>query len=402
MERGRRPASETSGGEASPRAPEESVAKAPPAEAPAPAAAGGGQAYDVIFLLGDTPRIYGAERAMIRLAAGLMEAGLRVFAVLMREQRVADCVAVEAECVAAGIPHTTVKVAGRFSPGVVRHLADALQAGGRAVLHTAGPKADVHGRLAADLSHRPWVATVHGWLDRDVRERLYTRLDAHALQWATRILVLSQFHADELARRGLPRNRLSRIPPGVPDTGPIPREPDGLFRVGMLGRLSPEKNHRLLIWAALKLAGESAPHVLLAGDGPQRAALEKLVRAPELADRFEMTGYIAPADFFRRIDVLVCCSRTENMPQSVLEAMIAGRPVIASRVGGLPELVADGETGFLFDADDENALAAKLTELSARPDLVKAMGEAGRQRALELFSLPAMIKAHVALYKQLA
>ena len=128
----------------------------------------------------------------------------------------------------------------------------------------------------------------------------------------------------------------------------------------------------------------------IVGDGPLRAELQNLIQSLNLQDHIQLLGACFQAEVTQHYDwcqVLVLSSRSEGTPMVIIEAMAKARPVIAPRLTGIPEMVAEGITGYLFQPGDSSDLAAKLTRLMARPQDLVRLGLAGRQRALELFDL---------------
>jgi len=142
--------------------------------------------------------------------------------------------------------------------------------------------------------------------------------------------------------------------------------------------------------------------VLVAGDGPLRGRLERLAEKSGVADRVEFAGRIESRDFFRRVHALVQPSRIENMPLSVLEAMAWGRPVLATAVGGVPELVEDGATGTLVKRGDAAGLAAAMAAALASPGRAREMGAAGRARLERDHGEAEMLRAHEGMYRAVA
>jgi glycosyltransferase involved in cell wall biosynthesis len=355
----------------------------------------------VVFLLQDTGRLYGAERATLDLAQGLARRDVRVHLLLIEEARLRiDRNDLREEARARGIDFTALPVKGRWSPELARRIRREVESR-RAILHTTGYKADVHGGWAASWGRRfPVVGTVHGWLFRqDLKERFFGWVNLMALRRFTRVIVLSRFYEDLLLRRGVARERLVRIPSGLAIGECGPACPAGVFTVGMLGRLSEEKNHALLLRAAALLRAQGVvARFLIAGDGPLRQELEAMAREKGLGDDVEFAGFLSRESFFGRIHALALCSRIENLPLSVLEAMAFGRPVVATAVGGLPDLVEDGRTGFLVPSEDAEALARRIRELTASPDLCRSIAEAARRKLESEFSSDEMVARHLALY----
>jgi glycosyltransferase involved in cell wall biosynthesis len=131
-------------------------------------------------------------------------------------------------------------------------------------------------------------------------------------------------------------------------------------------------------------------------------SLRKLAAALGLADRVHFAGYQArPEHFLHLMDIFALTSRLEGMPLAILEAWAAGRPVIASRVGGVPAIVTEGETGILFDSGDEAALTQAMSRLLASPDEARRLGAAGRNYVRSRFDLAVMAETYEQHYRRL-
>jgi sugar transferase (PEP-CTERM/EpsH1 system associated) len=173
--------------------------------------------------------------------------------------------------------------------------------------------------------------------------------------------------------------------------------------VGTIGRLDPVKNHAGLITAFSGLAGsEARPILAIVGEGPSRSALESEIRQRGLSDRVRLLGERRDVPtLLRALDVFVLPSRAEGMSNTILEAMATGLPVIATDVGGNPELVEPDVTGRLVPSGDPNALEAALRVYVSDSYLRSQQGKAGRERVLQHFSLDRMAQAHRGLYTSL-
>ena len=166
-----------------------------------------------------------------------------------------------------------------------------------------------------------------------------------------------------------------------------------------VGRLRAPKDFRTLLHAMAALDRGTA-RLRIAGDGPDRAELEHEIARLGLGSVVELLGTRDDVDeLLAGADVFVLSSASEGLPMSVLEAMAAGLPVVASAVGGVPELVRDGETGALVPPGDSAALASALRTIVADPALRERLGEAGRRRAEQEFSLARFEREHLALYR---
>lgn len=288
------------------------------------------------------------------------------------------------------------------------------------LLHTHTSKAGFLGRLAARLARTPAVVhTPHGHIFYGYYGRavtaLFVALERVAAPLTDRIVVLTEREMEEHLERRIGRpEQFVVIPSGVNlDTvraGALPREEarrrlgvaaDSLLLVGV-GRLVPVKGFDLLV-RALPAIVEAVPsaRLVLVGDGPDQARLEAEARTLGVAERLVLAGaHDQVVPFLSAADLLVAPSRNEGLGKTLVEAMALSRPVVATRVGGIPGVVVDGETGRLVPPENPGALAAAVTELLLNPGLRHRMGEAGRRRA-EQFSLRVMESRLLDLYRSL-
>lgn len=349
--------------------------------------------------------LYGAERATLALARGLRAAGQEVAFFLLEEARLnARTSAFRAEIEQARIPIRLLPISGRFSPSVAASLRDHVGGAGGQVLHVTGYKAALHALLSGI---RPVVATVHGWLVRpDLKERAFECMERYCLRRFQRVVCLSNHYERLLLRAGVRRERLVRIPTGlhpanVPDRTRCVFPPRDPFTVLLAGRFSEEKNHDLLLRATSRLVREGVQmRVILAGDGPLRPKIERRMAELNLTHHVRSVGFVPMAELLPQVHALVLCSKIENLPVSILEAMAWMRPVVATRVGGIPDLVEHGRTGLLVPSDDPAALADALRQLIEAPDHAADMGRAGRERLEAEFSFDRMIMHHCSLYEE--
>lgn len=179
----------------------------------------------------------------------------------------------------------------------------------------------------------------------------------------------------------------------------IPKE--GLV-VGTVGRLDEVKRQDLLLEAFAKVAGPGDRYLLLVGDGPERANLERKVSSMGLQDRVRFAGFQRePEAYYRAMDLFALTSRSEGLPVSLLEAWAASKPVLCTAVGGIPAAVTDGVDGKLVPSGDVGAIADALNLLMDDPDRRQRMGKAGRQKVLARYSLDRMADAYRSRYDQI-
>lgn len=211
---------------------------------------------------------------------------------------------------------------------------------------------------------------------------------------------IRQLYSGVDTERFQPSTRHNPLP-----VGRVPRESGVAPAVGIgtVGRLDPVKNQAALLEAVAVLSqGIPGLHLTIVGDGPMRASLQDLAVTLGLGDRVTFTGARDDTpELLRGFDVFVLPSVNEGISNTILEAMATGLPVVATRVGGNPELVADGLTGRLYDPAEPAGLERALSPYLADPDLRAADGRAGRERVVQNFSLDAMVSRYLSLYDEL-
>ena len=179
--------------------------------------------------------------------------------------------------------------------------------------------------------------------------------------------------------------------------------PEDAFVVGWVGRMTAVKRTDAVVQTLQKLVERGVDaHVLLVGDGPDRDHLERYAHDLGVIRRCLFLGYQDDvARFYDAIDVMLLPSVNEGTPVSVIEALAAGRPTVATRVGGVPDVVRDGVDGFLVDSADPDELAARLAELAADPELRARMGAAGREHVVARYAVERLVDDVDALYRRL-
>jgi len=269
-----------------------------------------------------------------------------------------------------------------------------IRSGAIDVLHAHLPNAHALAGIAGRLTGKPVLATLHGHkvgvLDLEVHRNAGTHLSVVCRQ--------SYFHALGL---GVSAGQLSCNPNGVDTEAfkPRPRPANGLRArlgidasarvVGFLGRLSPEKGPEVFLRAALLAhARMSEVHFVFVGDGPLAASLHEQIRRLKLEGRVHLAGLQRDvATVLNDIDVLVSSSHSEAMPLAVMEAMASGLPVVATRVGGIPDMIDQGESGWLVAPNDFADIATRLEQILATPGELERMALAARARAVEKMAL---------------
>jgi glycosyltransferase involved in cell wall biosynthesis len=274
------------------------------------------------------------------------------------------------------------------------------------VLHVNSSKAGILARLAAVAARVPIrIFTVHGWAFE-----AFSGLPSLLFRWADRltsplttvtICVGESERAAGLQARTCRADRTVVIANAVDvSAAPQANHAGNVPRIITVGRLRPPKDPVTLARALARLQAGSFSATVV-GDGPSRPAFEAEIRRLGLAATVDLAGDRRDvADLLAAADIFVLSSVHEGQPLSIVEAMAAGLPVVATAVGGVPELVVNGETGLLVPKRKADELAAALARLVHDPALRRRLGEAGRARAEALFDLPSFRRAHVDLYRR--
>ena len=266
------------------------------------------------------------------------------------------------------------------------------------VVCSVGYKANLFATLGASA---PTVAVIHGWTGQDWKVRVYEWMDKRTLWRHTVTIVVSETQRHLVRRLGVRDERIYWAPNAIDvRVLPLPYDKAALlpetceasepaWLIGSVGRLSPEKGHRIL----LRAFGPVQAHVgnvklLLVGDGPEMNFLQESVSELSLQSSVVFTGLRADAQqIIGALDLLVLPSLTEGLPVVILEAFAYKTPVVATAVGGVPELVRDDETGWLVPPRDPHALAQAILDALSNPEEARRRAENAYKHLLENFTV---------------
>lgn len=291
-----------------------------------------------------------------------------------------------------GYQYETIPVARNKSvdplrvPRVARRLYATLKQGAFDLVHTHGYFADICGLPAARVLGLRNLTTCHGFIKNNFKLRTYNHLDKHAIKLSQKVIAVSDGVRSDLVHSGIKDSRIVVIPNAVPlpacDTEKralrkVKRNSLGIgprdYVVGFTGRLSREKGVNYLIDAvsSLHVAGHPVK-LLIIGDGPEKEVLEQMARDRGLGSSVLFAGFQTDIGaWLSACDVLSLPSITEGTPLSILEAMSMGVPVIASAVGGVPDVVREGVNGFLVEPGNVDGISNKTSLLMQNKELAR-------------------------------
>jgi glycosyltransferase involved in cell wall biosynthesis len=365
---------------------------------------------DVLHLI-DTYRIGGPGKTIINSALFIDRARFRIhvgsFTDPVRTDRNEFARAVQAN----GIPYLELAETRRINLAHVGLIRRYVREHGVTIVHAHGYRTDALGYVATRGLPVAFVTTHHGWIRNNGRQELMAR---SALQLCRRfdgVEVVSNRLLDELPRSVIRRGLAGVVHNGIVPAdyrvgghrGPIRQAlgvSDGAILLGVVGRLSLEKGcHEMLDAFAIVAAAEPRAHLALIGEGPLRPALEARAREAAWGGRVHFTGHQSPVQpYYEAIDVLVSPSRTEGLSNAILEALVFEKPVVATRVGGNPEIVEDGVSALFVPAQDPPALAAALIRLLGDPALQASLVAGGRARIASAFTFDVRMRREEQFY----
>jgi len=316
---------------------------------------------------------------------------------------------------AAGIPVDLVKVSGRFDLSALGQLKNIMEDRKPDIIQTHNVKSHFLVRLSGIWRRHRWLAFQHGYTTTDFKMRCYNQLDRWSLRAPDRTLAVCGAFAADLERKGIRRERITVRHNSVRPFPPVDVEMVKAVKSSLgaragasillaVGRLSREKGHADLLRALdfmRRELHEDRFHLVIVGEGPERARIESLRSELGLDGRVTLAGLQEDVrSYYACADVVVLASHSEGSPNALLEAMAAGVPLVATRAGGIPEIVTDGETALLVDIGAAGPMARAIQTLIADPDLRQELARKAWQVAEERYSPDAYRESMLSLYEQ--
>jgi glycosyltransferase involved in cell wall biosynthesis len=354
-----------------------------------------------VLHIGKVAGISGSEAHLLLLLPQLHERGWDVrFLLLHEDEPGAGEFAGRLE--GSGVPVEDVRLPRAADPVAFRRIASAVRRQSPEILHTHLVHADFHGLLAGRLARVPVLASTKHGFNPFRSSRAFAAADRTIARLADLHIAISAGLARYLAEtEGFAESGFEIVHYGItPGPEPAPWEGDAL-RLAVVGRLIPVKGHETLLRAVARVAHEMPGlEVEIVGSGPLERELRTQASALGLDRVVRFLGFVpGAAEVMESAAIVLVPSMGEGFGMVALEAMERGRAVVASAVGGLPEIVAAGETGLLVPPGDADALAEAIVGLARDPGRVRAFGLAGRARALASFSQERCTTRTEALYR---
>jgi glycosyltransferase involved in cell wall biosynthesis len=316
-----------------------------------------------------------------------------------------------------GLPLHVVAEKGAWDRAAIDGLRSAVMSVKPDVLQTHAVKSHFLARVAGLPRRYPWAAFHHGYTWTSWKTRAYNELDRWSLRRANAVFTVSGPFREELVGKGVRRERVRVIHNAIaPEWGQAARQPEAAGRLRkeigiageskvalIVGRLSLEKDHGTLVKAIAALQEKYPVELVIVGDGPERGAIQQSAEELGIRSRVHLVGQQASAEpYYGIADVAVLSSRTEGSPNALLEAMAAGVPAVATRVGGIPEMVTDGESALLVEPGDVTAMRVALDRVLGDPELGGRLIQKAKERVALHHHPVRRAEALTAVYQDLA
>jgi glycosyltransferase involved in cell wall biosynthesis len=285
------------------------------------------------------------------------------------------------------------------------------------LIQTHASKAHFLMRCSGLGKKRPWIAFHHGYTNTDFRSPIYNNLDRWSLQAPDRVVTVSLATKEQLLRRGISGQNITVVHNAVPIQSLRQiKSDDSVVRQKKIdlgvaadeklilcaGRLSKEKAQIDMVPALLRLKKQRpdlAVRLMIIGDGPEREQISQAIKAAGLESSIVLTGHLKNlTPYYEAADVVAIPSLSEGSPNVLLEAMAFGVPVVATRVGGIPEIVNDGETALLVPAQDPGAMAAAIERLLSDPVTASTLAGQARRKVETDYSPESRAKTLIGIY----
>lgn len=342
----------------------------------------------------DAPVVTGPARGLINLARAL-PVGARLHVALLRGRGAPPVPRLD-ELTEGALTTWELPELGPFDPLLFVRAAKLARAVGADLVQSHSYKPHVLAMGVSKALRLPWVGHHHGWTAENDKVRLYHRVDALTLPRADRVVAVARAAKTIVVEEGCDPSKVEVIPNAVDRSDfesaldrDAARDRLGLPRDAVIacvvGRLSHEKGQDLALQALARVRAEGhALTLALAGDGPDREKLESLARELSLGDSVRFLGHQRQVGVvYKAADLLVMPSRSEAMPNALLEAMTLGLPVVATRVGGVPEVTDEGVMALVVDPESAPALAAAIVETLTQPEARARRVEVARDAAAD-------------------
>jgi len=350
---------------------------------------------------------YGAENMLLNLCASQEQSGCQNSLLIFYNVHVPNVEFYE-RARRRGLSVRMVHCKGRADWRAVRQIEEYIQEDAVDLVHTHGYKADLYGYLAAWRCHKPVVATCHNWVGGTAALGIYNHLDRMVLKKFNALAAVSDAVAHRLLAFGVPAEKIKTIANGI-DVAAFERaqslpllKAEGSMVVGVVARLDLQKGFEYLLRAARTLCKTfQGLQIVIAGEGPDRDKIEDMIQQYGLQSNVVLAGQQSNMpSVYAAMDIFVLPSLNEGLPMTVLEAMAASKPVIATRVGAIGSVIQDGKNGLLVAPKDPEGLQNAIAGLLSDPERRRRLGGQAHAWVSQNYTSEAMALKYRDMYEE--
>jgi len=304
--------------------------------------------------------------------------------------------------------------AGSLDLRVIRQILRLIDDNSIDIVHTHEVRSDVFGLICAKLRHLPIIATAHGWIENDLRGKIYTLIDRKLLHFFDHVIAVSEEVRETILKSGIKDLKITTLHNALVLDDFVSGANNNSLRhelsigkdtivVANIGRLSPEKGQVDFLHAAKEVVKHIQKiRFILIGKGPDREKLEKIVNELDLGEWVIFVGFREDmVNIYKSIDLVVQTSYTEGLPNVILEALLMKVPVIATDVGGTKEIIKNEVNGILVSPDFPEGLAAQIIRFASNKDYFNEMASAGSCLIKKEFCFEKRTKKLALLYERI-
>jgi len=367
-----------------------------------------------VLHLRDTDRVCGPGKTIIETCARIDKSkyNLKIGLFLLESQK-NNVYQQAAE--KRGVEVVPIVTSSQFDLRVVFRIIDIIKKHDIHILHSHEYKSDIIAWLVSRFYDIPIVTTAHGWIINGLKSRVYIGMGKRVLRYFDKVIAVSPKIYDELISVKVPKDHIQLIfnaivtenyTPGAFEKNVLRKRyglPDDAFLFGNIGRLSPEKGQMEFIQGAYRIAAEFPNcYFFLIGDGQNHANLENLVNQIGLQGRVFFTGHFHDVrPVFQDLDAVGLTSYTEGFPNVLLEALCMDKPIFATDVGGVNEIVIPRQTGLLIPPHDQSAVEESMRFILQNPEACREQVSKGRALIEERYTFAQRVAKVEELYNNL-
>lgn len=367
--------------------------------------------HDIMVLVAASTVNTGPVKGILQFIGNIKDAGIRfhLFNFWRHNNPIPDPFA--EQTLNQGIVCKFIRLGHHNYPLMIADTIRAIRENNVTIIQTHGFKPSFLGFCAKLLCRVPWICFMHGTTSENAKVRVYNWIDNCLQRWADVTVLVSENQRNAIFG-GLDRQRVRVLHNAVDLEHPVKTSPQtkplherlgvepNVKVIVVVGRLSPEKGVDVFI-RALHIVKQSCPgvHGLIVGEGQERAALMDLVSQLGLAKNVFFAGFTdTPGDYMIEADIIVLPSRSEGIPNVALEAMALGKAIVATAVGGTPEVVEQEQSGLLVPSEQPEAMAQAILQLCTNEELANRLRSGARTRVRGHFSVEARCRKLVEIY----